>query len=148
MAEESELIYLFRFIEDRKSCAIPFDIDEPEKEDDVVEVAQPNSAIPQPMNIDDDLILIEQPVELIVIDEDDDAKNVEKTFKVTKEMKTLVEQIKKYPELYDSTRNDFTDYTRKSYVWNAVAIQIGDKGMHLNCLQSYVFRFSINIFSL
>lgn len=127
MAEESELIYLFRFIEDRKSCALPYDIDEPEKEDDVVEVAQP-------MNIDDDLILIEQPVELIVIDEDDDAKNVEKTFKVTKEMKTLVEQIKKYPELYDSTRNDFTDYTRKSYVWNAVAIQIGDKGMHLICL--------------
>ncbi|XP_013111914.1 uncharacterized protein LOC106090305 [Stomoxys calcitrans] len=131
---ESELVFLFRFMDIRKSCSIPYDIIEPES--DVMEIASeavdpPDLPATQPISVDDDLILVEQPVELIVIDEDDDAKHADNVFKVTKEMRVLVAQIKKYPELYDSSRTDFADYSRKSYVWNSIAISIGDKATKL-----------------
>ncbi|XP_061402605.1 uncharacterized protein LOC133338448, partial [Musca vetustissima] len=120
MEFDSDLIYLFRFIENRKHCEIPYDIPEPVREPELHQT-----------KIDDDLILIEQPVELIVIDEDDDAKQTEKPFKVTKEMRNLIAEIKKYPELYDTTRSDFNDYTRKSLIWNAIAVQVKDKATKL-----------------
>ncbi|XP_075155121.1 hybrid male rescue isoform X1 [Haematobia irritans] len=131
MSLESELIYLFRFIDSRKCCSIPFDIREPEKEIESSAEATATPAANQSMNADDDLIIVEQPVELIVIDEDDDSKHPDKEFKVTNEMRVLIAQIKKYPELYDSSRKDFNDYSRKSYLWNAIAIAIGDKATKL-----------------
>ncbi|XP_011291047.1 uncharacterized protein LOC101894856 [Musca domestica] len=120
MEFDSDLIYLFRFIENRKYCDIPYDIPEPVRKPEI-----------QQHKIDDDLILIEQPVELIVIDEDDDAKQTEKSFKVTEEMRKLIAEIKKYPELYDTTRYDYNDYSRKSLLWNSIAVQVGDKATKL-----------------
>lgn len=80
---------------------------------------------------DDDLILVEQPVECIVIDEDDESNKKDKQFKVTPSMKLLIGQIKAYPELYDSELLTFKDYTRKSYVWNAIACNLSDKATKL-----------------
>ncbi|KNC32709.1 hypothetical protein FF38_02713 [Lucilia cuprina] len=81
--------------------------------------------------VDDDLILVEQPVELIVIEEDDDNNKAEKQFNVTNNMKILIQEIKKYPELYDSENLAFKDYSRKSYIWNAIAVNVSDKATKL-----------------
>ena len=78
--------------------------------------------------IDEDLILIEQPVELIVIDEDDDNGKSEKQFKISDSMKKLVQQIKTYPELYDSDNVVYNDYSHRSNIWNSIATFLGDKG--------------------
>lgn len=78
--------------------------------------------------IDEDLILIEQPVELIVIDEDDDNGKSRKQFKVSEGMKKLVQQIRSYPELYDSLNIAYYDYSHRSFVWNSIATALGDKG--------------------
>lgn len=82
---------------------------------------------------------MEQPVELIVIEEDDDNGKSEKQFKVSHSMKLLITHIKTYPELYDSEHLAFKDYTRKSYIWNAIASNLADKGKlnkHLDKLVS------------
>ncbi|XP_073827929.1 hybrid male rescue isoform X2 [Musca autumnalis] len=138
MEFDSDLIYLFRFIENRKYCDIPYDIPEP--------IRKTEKSKTQQTKIDDDLILIEQPVELIVIDEDDDARQGEKQFKVTNEMRNLIAEIKKYPELYDTTRSDFNDYTRKSVLWNSIAVQLGDKATKLmKCWILMVTRYEWEI---
>lgn len=80
---------------------------------------------------DDDIILVEQPVECIVIDEDDENNKTDKQFKVTPSMKLLIAQIKAYPELYDSEHLTYKDYTRKSYIWNAIACNLNDKATKL-----------------
>ncbi|KAM7347370.1 hybrid male rescue isoform 2-T2 [Cochliomyia hominivorax] len=171
MYMESELMFLWRFIENRKTCKLQFEINEnnsspptteiekvtapPESpklvepptetiEKETAPVTSPAKDTNETVNnkendknsnaqksIDDDLILVEQPVELIVIDEDDDNNKSEKQFKVSPSMKLLIAQIKAYPELYDSENLAFKDYTRKSYIWNAIACNLGDKATKL-----------------
>lgn len=94
-------------------------------------------AVPKP--IDDDLILVETPVELIVIDEDDDNNKDEKQFKLNGNMKNLIAVVKTHPELYDSKHADFNNYTRKSFLWNAIASSMSDKGEPFNSNISLYF---------
>ncbi|TMW44387.1 hypothetical protein DOY81_010533, partial [Sarcophaga bullata] len=159
MALELELMFLWRFIENRKTSNLPFDIsdviEEAEKElvqetnkteiqiemetesaelgnkPDIEDVHKDNNSTAIYKEIDEDLILIEQPVELIVIDEDDDNGKSEKQFKISDSMKKLVQQIKTYPELYDSDNVVYNDYSHRSNIWNSIAIFLGDKATKL-----------------
>ncbi|KAI9589438.1 hypothetical protein GQX74_007607 [Glossina fuscipes] len=159
MKLENELLFLWRFLEERytsiydllkesfrysfyfhysKSCAPLFDIAEPENE----VIAN------QSCNKDDDLILIEQPVELIVIDEDEDSCKIissttnsaitSNTFILTKEMKQLIEHVKAYQDLYHNLSPFYADYKRKGYIWNAIASEMGDKATKLMKLWIFI----------
>ncbi|XP_075157198.1 uncharacterized protein LOC142230442 [Haematobia irritans] len=75
---------------------------------------------------DDDLIVIENKPELIVIEDDVHPQPFEE-YKITHEMRKLVELVKLYPELYDIKNPQYNDYGRKSCAWNAIADSLGEK---------------------
>uniref|UniRef100_A0A1A9X1I0 MADF domain-containing protein n=1 Tax=Glossina brevipalpis TaxID=37001 RepID=A0A1A9X1I0_9MUSC len=138
MKLENELLFLWRFLEDRKACVPLFDIAEPENE----------LNDQQACNKDDDLILVEPPVELIVIDEDEDSCKIissttncaitSNAFILTREMKQLIEHVKAYKELYYNLSPFYGDYKRKGFIWNAIASEMGDKATKLMKLWIFI----------
>lgn len=90
----------------------------------------------QPAAVDDDIVLLEDDVE--VIDLDDETPSLTKVFaklckvhfQVTPEIRRLIYNLQCYQEIFDSFHRYYEDYRRKGIIWNAIANEVGDKGMY------------------
>lgn len=133
MQLDSELICLFKFLVERQPQGVE---PAPSKEKTNAQcepaVLENKTDQNQAWNVeDDDLILIETQPELIVIEEDEVNAQSSSTmveYRITKDMRSLVEHIKKYPEIYDTNHSGYNDYSHKSYIWSCIATSMGDKG--------------------
>lgn len=91
--------------------------------------AVPAPTVPPP-NKDDDLIIIEEPVECIVINDEEEDSSI-REFRLTRDMLKLIETVKKYPEIYNPRMPEFKDYKHKSSRWNLIANEVNDKATKL-----------------
>lgn len=69
-------------------------------------------------NLDDDIILVEKPVEVVVIDDEDQIEFEQ--FIVTDVMRALVDLVKRNPSLYDHNCSSYRDHKLKANIWYSI----------------------------
>ncbi|XP_022210514.2 uncharacterized protein LOC111066314 [Drosophila obscura] len=76
---------------------------------------------------EEDVVMVDtaQPVAIIDLDLDDD------NFRITPDMRRLIEAVRFYPQLYNASHSSYSDYRHRGLIWGAISNELGEKATKL-----------------